>query len=82
MIISTFSFEVTIFAGTGVCGIACMLTDNPLLQVCFFTVLQAGGVGSVALNTVTVELYPTKLRYVQCAFYILLRLKIVNEIVI
>lgn len=57
-----FANIVTIFAGTGICGIACMLTDNPLLQVCFFTVLQAGGVGSVALNTVTVELYPTKLR--------------------
>lgn len=39
-----------------------MLTDNPLMQVILFTVLQSPGVGSVALNTVTVELYPTKLR--------------------
>lgn len=52
---------VSILAGTGFCGIACMWVKIPLLQICLFTVHIASGVGSNVLNTATVELYPTNL---------------------
>lgn len=53
---------VSVLAGTGACGIACMLTDIPFLQIGLLTVLMASGIGSNVLNTATVELYPTALR--------------------
>lgn len=50
-----------------------MLTDNPLLQVVLFTILQSPGVGSVALNTITVEIYPTRLRSMAICIALMVR---------
>lgn len=58
-----FSFElVSILAGSGACGIACVLVDLPWLQTSLLTLLVASGTGSNVLNTATVGLYPTTIR--------------------
>lgn len=53
---------VSILAGSGACGIACVLVDVPWLQTSLLTILVASGTGSNVLNTATVGLYPTAFR--------------------
>lgn len=62
-------FQVSILAGTGACGIAIMMTDIPFVQIGLLTILMSSGIGSNVLNTATVELYPTALRYVLRLFF-------------
>lgn len=59
-----FSFEiVSILAGSGACGIACVLVNVPWLQTSLLTLLVTSGTASNVLNTATVGLYPTAYRY-------------------
>lgn len=49
--------------GGGACAILCMWIDIPLLQMFLFTVVLVSGIGSQVLSIVTVESFPTSLRY-------------------
>lgn len=53
---------VGILVGTGLCGIFCMLTDIPILQVIFFVVLLTCTLCPKIVNAAIVEIYPTNLR--------------------
>lgn len=46
----------------GICGILCMLTNIPILQVSAFTTLMLCGVGPIVINTAIVEIYPPPVR--------------------
>lgn len=61
--IGIFDSIVVVFSGCGACGIICMLTNIPIIQICCFMVLMMSGLATNVVNAATVELYPTSVRY-------------------
>ncbi|XP_031629334.1 synaptic vesicle glycoprotein 2B-like isoform X2 [Contarinia nasturtii] len=53
-------FTISIVCGS--CGIVCMLTDIPVIQIYSFIILLCAGWGMNVVNSATVEIYPTSLR--------------------
>lgn len=59
-----FSFVAIVFilVGTGLCGISCVITNIPFLQIGFYIVMLTCGICSNIVNAACVEIYPTALR--------------------
>ncbi|XP_073832099.1 synaptic vesicle glycoprotein 2A-like isoform X2 [Musca autumnalis] len=49
-------------AGCGVCGVAMVFIDQPMIAIYLYVVLLLCGLGINVLSAATVELYPTRLR--------------------
>ncbi|XP_031629386.1 synaptic vesicle glycoprotein 2B-like [Contarinia nasturtii] len=60
--VGKFKILLLILEVSGLCGIACMLTDIPLVQIYSFIGLMCSGIGVNIVNSATVEIYPTNLR--------------------
>lgn len=59
---------VTILAVGGAGGIATMFVNIPLAQICLLIIFSCSGIGGNVVNSATVELFPTAMRYVS-SFY-------------
>lgn len=61
---SSILFEIVfILVGTGFCGISCMITTIPILQIGFYIVMLTCSVCANIVNAAAVEIYPTALRW-------------------
>lgn len=58
------STEVFLLSTTGMAAIACDLTDIPLAQAGAFIFFECAGIAGNVVSTLTVEIFPTKLRYI------------------
>lgn len=62
LFLNFFYKTVFVLVVSGLGGIACMLTDIPIVQIYGFIALMCSGMGVNIVNSATVELYPTALR--------------------